>query len=276
MSDKTLLRRQAILQITQTVGQVQITPLCQRFGVSEPTIRRDLSSLAEQGLLVRSYGGATAHLTTHHDIETPLEQRRALHRERKEAIARLAVEIVQDGDTLLLDGGTTVEALARALCERKRLTVYTINLFALPALLNLPDAKLYVLGGEVRPVSLSTLGIQTLVALSHITVDRVFLGADGVVANYGLCEASSEQAWLKQCMADRATEIIVLADSSKLGVASQQHWATFSRPWRLITDYEASLEQLAPFKTLRQVDLRTALKIDAMDPLSNCLSSQAI
>jgi DeoR/GlpR family transcriptional regulator of sugar metabolism len=257
MASKTLLRRQAILELTQASGHAQIDALCRRFGVSEPTIRRDLSSLAEQGLLMRTYGGAAVH-STRHEVETPLEQRRAQHSKRKEAIARSAIELVRDGESLLLDGGTTVEAFAQALLGRSRLTIYTVNLFALPVLMKIPESRLHLLGGKVRQASMSTLGSQTLAALSRITVDRVFLSADGVVADYGLCEASPEQAWLKQCMADRAAEVIVLADSSKLGMASQQHWTSFTRPWMLVTDSEASTEQLVPFAAMKMVKLRVA------------------
>ncbi|NDP38406.1 MAG: DeoR/GlpR transcriptional regulator [Rhodoferax sp.] len=257
MSSKTLQRRQAILELTQAVGHAQINALCSHFGVSEPTIRRDLASLVEQGLVMRTYGGAATH-PTRHEIETPLEQRRSQCSQRKAEIAQAAAGLVADGETLLLDGGTTIEALAQALRCHKNLTIYTVNLFALSALANLPDARIHILGGKVRLASMSTLGSQTLAALSRITVDRAFLSADGVVANYGLCEASPEQAWLKQCMADRATEVSVLADSSKLGMASQQHWTKFSRPWMLITDSGANAEQLEQFRSQTMISLLIA------------------
>ncbi len=254
MSKKAQQRRQAILEFAQQTGHMPIEKLCQEFEVSEPTIRRDLSLLAESGLLMRTYGGAMTPPRIHEE-ETELSERQKLHRPQKEAIALAAQQFVTDGDTLLLDGGTTLARFAKELAAHRSLSIHTINLLALTTLARLPTAKIFLLGGSIRQASLSTLGEPALAALKHITVDRVFLSADGVTADDGLCEASYEQALLKEAMVERAAQIIVLADSSKIGRAPQRYWTPLSRPWTLVTDSGVSEAQLRPFRERKTITI---------------------
>jgi DeoR/GlpR family transcriptional regulator of sugar metabolism len=118
--------------------------------------------------------------------------------------------------------------------------------------------RLTLIGGELRGSSMSTLGPLAELILSRLTVDCAFLGADGVVAGFGLCEASAQQAYLKECIVSRAAEIIVLADSDKLGRARQQHWTPLQREWRLITSSAADGALLAPFRALDEVTVELA------------------
>lgn len=254
MSKKAQQRRQAILEFAQQTGHMPIEKLCQEFEVSEPTIRRDLSLLAESGLLMRTYGGAMTPPRIHEE-ETELSERQKLHRPQKEAIALAAQQFVTDRDTLLLDGGTTLARFAQELAAHRSLSIHTINLLALTTLARLPTAKIFLLGGSIRQASLSTLGEPALAALKHITVDRVFLSADGVTADDGLCEASYEQALLKEAMIERAAQIIVLADSSKIGRAPQRYWTPLSRPWTLVTDSGVSEAQLLPFRERKTITI---------------------
>jgi len=110
----------------------------------------------------------------------------------------------------------------------------------------------------VRPSSMGTFGPLAQVALSRISVDKAFLGADGVVAGVGLCEASAEQAYLKECIIRQAADIFVLVDSTKLGRARQQHWTPLERAWTLVTDADATPAQLEPFHALKQVEVVVA------------------
>ena len=107
---------------------------------------------------------------------------------------------------------------------------------------------LTLLGGHVRQPSMGTVGPLAELVLCRITADRVFLGADGLAAGRGLCEATQEQAALKARMMAQAKQVYVLADSSKLGYTGQQAWTPLERPWTLITDAGASPAQLAPFQ----------------------------
>ncbi|WP_042261607.1 DeoR/GlpR family DNA-binding transcription regulator [Paraburkholderia heleia] len=262
---KTTERHQAILEFVRT-RDASVEELCAALEVSEATVRRDLTVLAKQRRLVRTYGGATA-LVGVHEPEASLEERKSAHSEQKEAIAQAAAAHVRNGDTVLLDGGTTCAALARRLSTREDLHVVTNNLLAVTALANAPGVRLTLIGGELRSSSMSTLGPLAELMLGRLTVDVAFLGADGVVAGFGLCEASAQQAWLKECIVARAAEVIVLADSDKLGRARQQHWTPLLRDWRLITSALADEAALAPFRERDEVSVELAAEVGT-PPLS--------
>ncbi len=141
---------------------------------------------------------------------------------------------------------------------RENQHVYTTNLLVVSALAGLPGIRVTLIGGDLRPLSMCTFGPLAQVALSRISVDKAFLSADGVVAGAGLCEASAEQAYLKECIVRQAAEIFVLADASKLGRAAQQHWTPLDRAWTLVTDDAATVGQLEPFQALKQVRVAVA------------------
>jgi DeoR/GlpR family transcriptional regulator of sugar metabolism len=248
-------RHRTILDLVLT-RDANVEQLSAVLGVSEATIRRDLAQLAKERRLVRTYGGATA-LVGSHEPEASLEERKAAQREQKEAIARAAAAHVADSDTVFLDGGTTCAALARYLTARQDLHVVTNNLLAVMTLASASGMRLTLIGGDVRTSSMSTLGPLAELTLSRLSFDQAFLGADGVVAGFGLCEATAEQAWLKECIVARAADVIVLADSEKLGRARQQHWTPLQRRWRLITSSAADEVLLAPFRALEEVALET-------------------
>lgn len=236
-------RRSEIRDLLQ-VRPVAVAELAARYGVSESTIRRDLARLSASGAVVRTYGGA---LSSAPPEEQPLSEREQLAAREKAAIARAAECHVADCRLVLLDAGTTVGALAARLAARGGLTVATPGLTSINILAGVPGIELIVLGGTVRPLSLGMVGPLAESAVARLTADAVFLGADGVVAGRGLCEARPEQTALKQLMIDRSREVYVLADAAKLGRADSHWWATFDRPWTLITDSSASAERLAPF-----------------------------
>ncbi|PXW13763.1 DeoR/GlpR family DNA-binding transcription regulator [Paraburkholderia caballeronis] len=250
-------RHRAILDLV-LMRDANVEQLSSALGVSEATIRRDLAQLAKERRLVRTYGGATARVGTH-EPEASLEERKATQREQKEAIAHAAAAHVADGDTVFLDGGTTCAALARHLAARQQeLHVVTNNLLAVMTLANAPGVQLTLIGGDVRSSSMSTLGPLAELTLSRLSVDRAFLGADGVVAGFGLCEASAQQAWLKECIVSRAADVVVLADTEKLGRARQQYWTPLQRPWRLITSSLAGETLLQPFREAADIALEVA------------------
>ena len=243
---RTSLRRQRILELIST-GEEDVDVLAGLLDVSASTIRRDLAVMSEDGQITRTYGGA---VLAHPAPEETLSARESENRAAKEGIARAAAAVIADGDRVLLDAGSTVLALGRLLVHRP-LHVVTGNLPLVPVLANTPPLDLIVLAGAVRPISMGVIGPLAEQTLRRITVDKVFLGCDGVVAGRGLCEASAEQTALKELMVAQAAHVYVLADSTKLGRASQQFWAPLPRPWTLITDGGASDEQIAPFARLR-------------------------
>lgn len=235
-------RRQHILTRLRT-GALDVEALSDELGVSASTIRRDLARLAAEGHVLRTYGGAAVP-------EQSAQVRAHVNPTEKRAIARLAAQFVQPGDTVLLDAGTTTGALAAELAQRENLHVITNGLNAITALAGAPSVELTVLGGQMRQISFGTVGPSAEHTLRRLTATRAFLGGDGVVAGRGICEANEAQASLKELMATQAREVYVLADADKLGRAASPAWALLPERWTLITDVRASEEQLAPFKAL--------------------------
>ncbi|HVT68700.1 MAG TPA: DeoR/GlpR family DNA-binding transcription regulator [Trebonia sp.] len=242
---KASQRREQIKRLTSVQGLVNVEQLAESFDVTPSTIRRDLSLLTERGELARTYGGAIA---TGGGREATLGQRATMATGQKEHIARLAATFVADGETLILDAGTTTGRLARRLRERDGLTVITNGMTALAELADAEKVNVVCLGGDLRHISQGFVGPMTELTLSRLTADRAFLGADSLDARLGICEASPVQTRLKELMMAHADHVYVLADSSKLGRAAFDAWAPIERPWTLITDAGATEEQLVPFR----------------------------
>ncbi len=231
--------RRARLLAALELGEIDVDDLARRFGVSASTVRRDLQHLSDTKAVRRTYGGA---ILAGGPPETTLDQRLAIDGPEKQAIARAALALIADGETLILDAGSTVTAFGRLLVDR-RLRIITNNLALLPCLARAPDIDLIVLGGGLRATSMSTVGPIAVEALRRVTADRLVTSADGVVAGRGLCEASLDQVALKSAMMAQAEDTIVLATAGKLGRAEQMAWAPLPRRWTLVTDARASRDQ---------------------------------
>lgn len=232
--------RRSLLLNTLQAGEVDVVDFASRFGVSASTVRRDLQRLSQENAVRRTYGGA---ILATHAREMTLGEREAAQGAQKRAIAHAALASIRDGDTLILDAGSTVMALGMLL-KGRRLSIVTNNLALLPFLANEPEIEVTVLGGALRSNSMGTVGPLATEALRRITADRVFMSADGVVAGRGLCEASLDQVALKSLMMEQAREIVVLADATKLGRSEQSAWAPLPSHWRLVTDAPATDSQV--------------------------------
>jgi DeoR/GlpR family transcriptional regulator of sugar metabolism len=238
-------RREEIYHLAVTTGLASVEELSRHFAVTASTIRRDLAQLNEQGKLARTYGGAVA-LGAH--PEPSLRQRTGEAFEQKQAIAAWAAGQVQDGEIVLLDGGSTVGALAHALRGRGNLSVTTPGINTLQELADSPGIQVDCLGGRLRGVSQTFVGPLAEAALERMSFDRVFLGADAVTADDGLCEADHAQTRLKELMARRGDNVYVLADSTKLGKRPFHAWARIPLPWTLVTDAGADPAQVELFR----------------------------
>ena len=235
-------RRRAIVQMAHTSGLANVVDLSRTFGVSASTIRRDLAQLEAAGQLARTYGGAMAQYAHN---EPSLRQRIGEAFESKQAIARWAAGQVLAGESLLLDAGSTVGALAHELRHRRELTITTTSMTVLNELAGCDQLHVRCLGGELRQLSQGFIGPLAESALERITFDRAFLGADSVTAEDGICEAELEQTRLKELMARRAEHVYVLAHAAKLGRRPFHAWAQLPAGWTLVTD--AGPEDIAPF-----------------------------
>ncbi|MDI2030384.1 DeoR/GlpR family DNA-binding transcription regulator [Saccharopolyspora sp. TS4A08] len=244
-------RRDAILDLAEGSGLTSVEELSRAFGVTASTIRRDLAQLQAAGRLARTYGGA---IPVQH--EASLGQRNGEAADAKRTIARWAAEQVRPGETVLLDSGSTTTALARELAHRSDLTIVTTSITVLHELAH-SDLRIECLGGALRPLSQGFVGPLTEAALERRTFDRAFLGADGVTAEHGICEADLEQTRLKELMARRADRVYVLVHADKLGRRPFRAQAPLSPDWILVTDAAADPATTAHFHA-RGLDLVVA------------------
>ncbi|WP_038373417.1 DeoR/GlpR family DNA-binding transcription regulator [Brachybacterium phenoliresistens] len=240
-------RREEIARLAASSGPASVEELSRRFEVTPSTIRRDLSRLAEEGALARTYGGAIPLAAG----ESTLRERESEAHPAKRALGAWARRQIRPGEHVLLDGGSTVGELARELAgagPEAALHVTALGLNALHRLEEVEGIELVSPGGAVRRSSQSFIGPITEAALSRMTFDRAYLSSDGVTAEHGLCEAGPEQTRLKELMAAQSAEVTVLADSTKLGHRPFHSWARLPLPWTLVTDDGADPRQLELFR----------------------------
>lgn len=246
MPGEVQARREAIVELASTSGLASVEELSQRFGVTPSTIRRDLAHLEQSGRLARTYGGVRA-IVAH--PEADLRQRLGEAHEAKRAIGKWAAAQVRPGETILLDAGTTTAAAAHELRHVKNLTVVTPGMTVVNELASSEGVEVECLGGTLRPLSQAFLGPLTESALERRTFDRVFLGADSVTADRGICEADVRQTRLKELMTRRGERVYLLVHAAKIGRAPFHAWAPMPRHWTLVTDQDASREALEPFRS---------------------------
>ena len=234
-------RRAELVRLVRSRGQVTVTELAALFDVSLDTIRRDLDLLAERGLLTRTHGGAVPldALAMH---DTPFAERLNAQKVANERIGRAAAALVSDGETLIINGGSTTRAFAAELAGRRNLTVVTNNL-SIPAVLSGDAVRdVYVLGGQYRPESQVTIGEVRFAPVSGISADTAVIGVGGITAHAGLSTTLLAEAVMIEAMIAAASRTIVVADASKFGHNAFAHIVPLSRIHVLVAEAEPPAE----------------------------------
>lgn len=224
-------RREAIVQVVHQHGPTTVAELVGRLGLSEATIRRDLVKLDDAGLLKRVHGGARP-VDVHDDIYADLVDRQA---EPKEAIARAAAARIADGQSVLLDIGTTVGRVARHLRGRP-ITVITRNLAVFAELADDTVVDLVLLGGTVRPAHRSLVGYLTEESLRQLRADLLLLGTSGVRPSGQSVDTVADEVPVKRAMITAADEVVLLADASKFPGSGTAAVCDVNAYRRLVTD----------------------------------------
>jgi len=228
-------RRRRILQLLETEGNVKVEELAGLFEVSQVTVRKDLAELEEQGMLQRTYGGA---IFSHRSrFNASFFQRLQMHGSSKDLIARAALAYIHDGDTIIMDAGSTTLALAQVLPSQFR-SLYVIT-SSVPAAIELSRAgyEILLVGGQVRNHSLALIGPTAIKTLETFHADRAFLGSSGITLTHGHSTPNPLDAEVKQAMMRSADESYVLADSTKFGHACLATFASLSEIHLTITDF---------------------------------------
>jgi DeoR family transcriptional regulator of aga operon len=210
-------RRERIVALLREQGSVQIPTLAERFRVSTQTLRKDLNFLDDKGICTRSSGGAILRRGGPSPTEEAIDVKRALFKEEKVRIGRAAAALIKDDESVLLDSGTTTLQVARHIDAAASLVVVTSDVGILNELVARESVQVVFLGGTLRRKNLSFYGTQTERALQDLHVDKLFLAADGFDIDKGLTTHFEPEALLNRMMCKAASEIIMVADSSKFG-----------------------------------------------------------
>lgn len=207
-------RRNKIIEIVQRDKIIKIDDITEKFDVSIVTARRDLDALQEQQFVKRIYGGAVA--VTPPGMEPLFYTRELKNKAEKIAIAKAAADLVEEGDSIILDIGTTTLEIARNLKKRNNITVITNSLTIMNELAN-TNLTVLSLGGKIRPHELSMSGSITMSALEQFYVQKTFIGAGGVTFEEGVSDFNFEENQIRVMAIKRAERSILVADSSKFG-----------------------------------------------------------
>lgn len=232
----TKKRRLEILELLDERGNIGVSDLSLRFGVSEMTVRRDLELLENEGIVKRVRGGAAAAVSR--SYEPPFTLRAARNAEAKAKIGQAAAAQVSDGETVILDVGTTTLAVAEALKDRRNVTIVTSSLRIAWLLADKPELRIIVVGGAVRTGERSLVGPITSQTFEDFYCDLMFMGVGGIDVEAGFTEFNLEDAPVKQKAMKQSQRVMVVADSSKLGKIAFARVAGIDEIDALITDTE--------------------------------------
>lgn len=227
-------RQLKILELIRKQSRVDVQELVAVFNVSESTIRRDLKELEVRQLLKRTHGGAVSLQAV--TYEPTFSEKEIQYPNEKKAIAKKAAAFINDGDTILLDAGTSVHFLVNELKPFQRLTVVTNALSYVDQLQQHTGIEVIFLGGSLRIGTLSLVGSFTEMCLDRIRVDKAFIAANGVHLKEGLTTPNITEADTKRKMIESSKEVILLADSSKFGKVSFAKFAKLREIDIIITD----------------------------------------
>ncbi len=232
----TSSRRERIVALLREQNSVQIPELAHQLGVSTQTVRKDLNFLDSKGVCTRSPGGALLRIGALSPTEEAIDVRRRHFSEEKARIGKAAAALLSDGESILLDSGTTTLQVARHLHAAQPLVVVTNDVGIMNELAAREAVQLVFLGGTLRRRNLSFYGTQTERALEGLHVDKLFLAADGFDTQKGITTHYEPEALLNRLMCKAAREIIVVADSSKFGRVCLHKILETRGIGRLVTD----------------------------------------
>lgn len=238
-------RRLKIFELLKEDGSAKVIRLAKIFKVTEVTIRQDLEKLEQEGLIIREHGGA--FLKNMEDNVRSFVPLNTDNMDKKTAIGKMAASLIENGDTIILDSGSTTTEIAKQILGKKGLTVIT-NALNIALLLGAdPGIEVMVTGGEFKPPTLSLTGQKAADFLENIHVDKLFLATAGISLRSGLTYPSISDITVKKAMIEAADVTYLVADSTKIGKNSLASLGALSLIDYLITDPDIDPKHLAIF-----------------------------
>jgi DeoR family transcriptional regulator of aga operon len=227
-------RRMQILHRIRTEGRVIVNELASAFNTSAVTIRNDLKDLHQRGLVLRSHGGAVSPDRILR--ESPVNDRARSHADEKRRIGAMAASLISNGETIVIDSGTTTMEIARGVTNQQALQVITNGVNIAAELLEARNVQTFIIGGAVRSESASIVGRTAEDMLHQFAADKFFLSGAGCDPDFGVSGANLDEAIVTKAMIRIAREIILVADSSKFSKRALARIAEFSEIDTVISD----------------------------------------
>ncbi|MCX7694378.1 MAG: DeoR/GlpR family DNA-binding transcription regulator [Caloramator sp.] len=226
-------RKAKILEMINSGNSVRVSELSKLFNVSEATIRRDLIELEQAGCIVRTHGGAVSNTST--NFEPSFKEKQDKFLKEKEQIAKKAASLIEDGDTVTIDSGTTTQFISKYI-NAKAVTVVTNSVNLADELSDREDIEVIVTGGLLRTKTKAMVGPVAEETLKKLKVDKLFLGANGVSIKSGVTTPNIVEANTKRVMIEGAKEVYLLIDSSKFDEVNFSLICPVSKIDYIITD----------------------------------------
>ncbi|AMP00773.1 deoR C terminal sensor domain protein [Collimonas arenae] len=242
----TRQRKQHLLEVLKQDGQIVAKSLSEQLGLSEDTIRRDLRQLAEEGLLQRVHGGA---LPVSPAIGT-FAERQQISSDAKPAIGRAAAAMIQPGQVVFVDGGTTAVQLARHLPRTLKATVITHSPSIAVELVEHPHVDVIMIGGRLFKHSIVGVGAATIEAIGRVRADLYFMGVCSLHPEAGISTGDFEEACVKRALSEAALQTVVLASPEKLNTASPYQIAPLSQVNGIVVNAAVAETLIAPYRKM--------------------------
>jgi DeoR family fructose operon transcriptional repressor len=251
-------RIKVIFNIVKEKKKIHVNDLAKELSMSKSTIRMDLAELESRGLINRTHGGAVLKdellIDTSGETEKSalgIDYRIQKNQAEKDAVGKLAASLISNGDTIMIDGGSTTQFVAKYLCAKSGLTIITNSFYILPELMNAKDSAVYLAGGIVYKENAILMGDLANEFVSHFKPQKLILGIDGISLEQGLTVGDSmypSVASIKRKMIDACSQLIVVADHTKIGRVCLMPIAPLKRVDYLVTDDGISREMMETFK----------------------------
>lgn len=246
MSPQIPLARRDVIAARLATGQAVVAvKLAEEFDVSEDAVRRDLRALAAEGLCRRVYGGALPVTPAFR----PMAARIGEASERKEALAKAAIPLIESGELIFLDTGSTNLALVGWLPEDHDLTVATNSIDIAAAILRRPDLKLLMVGGAIDSVVGGAIDAQATLTVMRLNIDRCFLGACSVSSHRGVSSLNEADAIFKRALLERSQHTAVLTTNDKFAAKAHYQVTSLKHVTHFIVEHDVPSEALATLKT---------------------------
>lgn len=241
-------RRQNILDLIEQEGRAAVVELSQRFGVSEVTIRSDLQALEDQGMIVRTHGGAIPAPDSKYHLS--LIKRRQQHIAEKRRIGEAGAAMIADGEAIFIDSSSTALAVAQRLKDRRDLTVITNGLVVAQEMLGHTNVTVVMPGGTLHHDTASLIDVEGLAVLEGLHIQTGYFGAHGLSLTAGLTDVSAPEAEVKRPLVRMCHRVVAVLDATKWGRAGLASFADLTDVDKILTDTDAPADLVASVRDL--------------------------